>query len=229
MEYEEAVKSTLTEFMNNAKAQRQPVEIEQTETEEAIETAQPNDVYQNRRNAMYEAPVREARGAKPRMQLDLSAIQDSHIKQAYKKAKDDSEYYNSIGNRQYANMVKQKYMEDEFLPVVDALVRMNGLGAVQSNQQALSELDGLTLLNGNEGVGYTQAYLANMYALEGAVERSDAMVAKALREIRALCANDQIRTAVGKANDIKKRIDAGENVASGEDYELIQRVALYGA
>lgn len=199
-----------------------------TETEEIVETPQPTDVYQNRRDAMYETPVRSARGATPRMKLDLSALQDSNIKYAHKKALDDSEYYTSIGNKQYANMVKQKYMEDEFLPVVDAMVRMNGLGAVQSNQQILRELDALTLLDGNEGVGYTQAYLANMYALEGAVERSDAMVAKALREIRALCANDQIRTAVGKANDIKRRIDAGENQATGQDYALIQKVALYG-
>lgn len=228
MEYEEAVKLTLSEFLNNAKAQRQPVEIEHTETEEVIETTQPNDVYQNRRNEMYDTKTRNARGAMPRMKLDLSALQDSNIKYAHKKALDDSEYYTSICNKQYANMVKQKYMEDEFLPVVDALVRMNGLGAVQSNQQVLSELDGLTLLNGNQGHGYTQAYLASMYGLEDAVERTDAMVEKAIREIKYLCANDQIRSAVGKANDIKKRIDAGENVASGEDYEVLQRVALYG-
>lgn len=225
MEYEEAVKETLTEFVNNAKAQRQPVK-QVAETIE--ETMQPTDVYQDRRNAMYETPVRSARGATPRMKLDLSALQDSNIKYAYKKALDDSEYYTSIGNRQYANMVKQKYMEDEFLPVVDALVRMNGLGAVQSNQQILNELDALTLLDGNQGQGYTQAYLASMYDLEDAVERTDAMVEKAIREIKYLCANDQIRTAVGKANDIKRRIDAGENQAGADDYELLQRVALYG-
>lgn len=226
MEYEEAVKETLTEFVNNAKAQRQPVK-QVAETIE--ETMQPTDVYQDRRNAMYETPVRSARGAAPRMKLDLSALQDSNIKYAYKKALDDSDYYTSIGNKQYANMIKQKYMEDEFLPVVDALVRMNGLGAVQSNQQILNELDALTLLDGNQGQGYTQAYLASMYELEDAVERTDAMVEKAIREIKYLCANDQIRTAVGKANDIKRRIDAGENQATRDDYEIVQKVALYGA
>lgn len=223
MDIDEAINSTNEEIFTPFG------EIEQTtETEEVSETPQATDVYQNRRNEMYETPVRSARGATPRMKLDLSALQDSNIKYAHKKALDDSEYYTSIGNKQYANMIKQKYMEDEFLPVVDALVRMNGLGAVQSNQQALSELDSLTLLNGNQGQGYTQAYLASMYELEDAVERTDAMVEKVIREIKYLCANDQIRSAVGKANDIKKRIDAGENVASGEDYGLIQRVALYG-
>lgn len=201
---------------------------ETTETEEIVETPAPTDVYQNRRNEAYDMPKRDARGAMPRMRLDLTALQNSGIQHAYKKAKDDSEYYKNTGNSKYSTMIKQQYMEDKFLPVVDALVRMNGLGAVQSNQQILSELDGLTLLEGNQGQGYTQAYLASMYGLEDAVERTDAMVEHAIREIKYLCANDQIRAAVGKANDIKKRIDAGENVASGEDYELIQKVALYG-
>lgn len=202
---------------------------EQTETiEETVDAPQSTDVYQSRRNEMYNANPRGARGAKPRMKLDLSLIQDSGIREAYKKAKDDSEYYTSVGNKQYANMVKQRYMEEKFLPIVDAMVRMNGLGALQASPQVLAELDALTLLEGNPGNGYTQAYLASMYAAEGEVERTDAMVAKALREIKALCANDQIRSAVGKANDIKRRIDAGENQATTEDYEILQKVALYG-
>lgn len=200
---------------------------EQTETVEETIT-EPTDLLQESRNKRREYQPRGSRGAKPKMQLDLSAIEDSAITTAYKKAKDDSDYYTSIGNRQYADMVRQQYMDDYFLPAVDALIKMNGMGAVQSNKELLRKLDTLTLLEGTDGNGYTETFITSMYAPEGQLEVSDGQVQDAVREIVYLCETDQIRSAVGKANGIKKRIDAGENVATDEDYEIIQKVALYG-
>lgn len=201
---------------------------EVSETEETVSSNQPTDLLQNSRKSRREVEPRGSRGARPKMQMDMSAITDTGIQYHYKKTKDDSDYYNSIGNKQYARMLKQQYMEDYFLPAVDAMVKLNGLGAMQSNPEVLRQLDELTLLEGNGGSGYTQAYLANLYVPEGQLERSDKQVEQAVRDIMRLCESDQIRSAVGKANDMKRRIDAGENIATDEDYEIVQRVALYG-
>lgn len=201
--------------------------VEQSETVEETSVEQPVDLLQQSRNNRREYQPRGSRGAMPRMKLDLSAI-DDNLMYAYKKAKDDSDYYKNIGNRQYANMVRQQYMEDWYLPAVDALIKMNGMGAVQTNKELLRKLDALTLLDGTDGNGYTETFIASMYTPEGQLEASDRQVQDAVREITYLCETDQIRSAVGKANGIKKRIDAGENVATDEDYEIIQRVALYG-
>lgn len=207
-------------------------EVIETETVEETATdtnvGATTDLLQQSRDQRREYQPRGSRGAMPRMKLDLSAI-DDNLMYAYKKAKDDSDYYTNIGNRQYANMVKQQYMEDWYLPAVDALIKMNGMGAVQANKELLRKLDALTLLDGTEGNGYTETFIASMYAPEGQVEASDGQVQDAVREITYLCETDQIRSAVGKANTIKRSIDAGENVATDTDYEVIQKVALYGS
>lgn len=227
MDFNEAIKATAMDFVEQAHNARQPEgTVNQTETVEETIT-EPTDLLQESRDQRRAYKPRGSRGAMPRMKLDLSAINDN-LMYAYKKAKDDSDYYKNIGNRQYAEMVRQQYMEDWYLPAVDALIKMNGMGAIQSNKELLSKLDALTLLDGTEGNGYTETFIASMYAPEGQVEASDAQVQDAVREITYLCESDQIRSAVGKANGIKKRIDAGENVATDEDYEIIQRVALYG-
>lgn len=200
---------------------------EVSETEEEV-VQKPVDLLQQSRNARREYEPRGSRGAKPKMKLDLSAVQDGRLRHAYKKAKDDSDYYTKVGNKQYASMIKQQYMEDYFLPAIDALVKLNGMGAVQTNADLLAQIDSLALVEGSRGQGYTKAFLQSMYEPEGVVERSDGQVRDAVKQIRYLCETDQIRTAVGKANDIKRRIDSGENVADDEDYEIVQRVALYG-
>lgn len=198
-----------------------------TETEQ-VQVAEPTDLLQQQRDQWRETEARSSRGAKPKMKLDVSMIEDIDLQGAYKKAKDDSDYYTSIGNKQYASMIKQQYMQDKFLPVVDAMVKLNGMGAVQANQDILRQLDQLTLLDGTRGNGYTEMLVRSLYRPEEQVERSDGQVRDAVKSIRMLCETDQIRSAVGRANDIKRRIDAGENVASQDDYEVIQRVALYG-
>lgn len=207
-------------FFGDGSAVEQSEVVEETITE-------PTDMLQQSRNDRREYQTRGSRGAKPKIKLDLSAVNEQ-LTHAYKKAKDDSDYYTRIGNRQYASMIRQQYMDDWYLPAVDALIKMNGMGAVQTNHELLRNLDALTLLDGTGGDGYTETFIASMYAPEGQLETSDGQVRQAVKDITYLCESDQIRSAVGKANGIKKRIDAGENIATDEDYEIIQRVALYG-
>lgn len=202
------------------------------ETEEVVSSNQPTDLLQTQRNAWRDAEPRKARGSRPKIKLDMTAVDNSGIRQQYKKAKDDSDYYNSIGNKQYSSMVKQQYMQDYFLPAIDAMVKLNGMEAMLANKEVLADLDALTLLDGTRGSGYTEAFIRSMYKPEqnamSVVERSDAQVEQAVRDIKYLCETDQIGSAVGRASDIKRSIDNGENVASEEDYEIVQRVALYG-
>lgn len=203
-----------------------------SETEEVVSSNQPTDLLQTQRNAWRDAEPRRARGSRPKIKLDMTAVDNSGIRQQYKKTKDDSDYYNSIGNKQYSSMVKQQYMQDHFLPAIDAMVKLNGMEAMLANKEVLADLDALTLLDGTRGSGYTEAFIRSMYKPEsnamGVVERSDAQVEQAVRDIKYLCETDQIRSAVGKAKEIKRSIDNGENVASEDDYEIVQKVALYG-
>lgn len=205
---------------------------ELTETEEVVSSNQPTDLLQTQRDAWRDAEPRKARGSRPKMKLDMTAIDNSGIKQQYKKAEDDSDYYTNIGNKQYSTMVKQQYMNDYFLPAIDAMVKLNGMEAMLANKDVLTQLDELTLLDGTRGSGYTEAFIRSMYSPEtnamGVVEKSDGQVEQAVRDITYLCETDQIRNAVGKAKEIKRSIDNGGNVASESDYEIIQRVALYG-
>lgn len=123
-------------------------------------------------------------------------------------------------------------MTDYFLPAIDAMVKLNGMEAMLANKEVLADFDALTLLDGTRGSGYTEAFIRSMYKPEqnamGVVERSDRQVEQAVRDIKYLCETDQIRSAVGRANDIKRSIDSGENQATTEDYSVIQRVALFG-
>lgn len=202
------------------------------ETEEIISSNQPTDLLQMQRNTWRDVEPRQARGSRPKIKLDMTAVVNSGIRQQYKKAKDDSDYYNSIGNKQYSSMVKQQYMQDYFLPAIDAMVKLNGMEAMLANKEVLADLDALTLLDGTRGSGYTEAFIRSMYKPEqnamSVVERSDAQVEQAVRDIKYLCETDQIGSAVGRASDIKRSIDNGENVASEEDYGIVQKVALYG-
>lgn len=207
--------------------------VEATDQVTDTNVGKPTDLFQTQRNTWRETELRKARGSRPKIKLDMSAIDNSGVRQQYRKAKDDSDYYTSTGNRQYSSQVKQQYMADVFLPAIDAMVKLNGMEAMLANKEALSSLDALTLLDGTRGAGYTEAFIRSMYEPEanamGVVERSDRQVEQAVRDIKYLCETDQIRSAVGRANDIKGSIDGGDNIASEEDYEVIQRVALYGA
>ena len=194
-------------------------------------TPQPfaNDALQTERMKRREMRRQEGnhtRGAMPSIRIDMDAITDSNLPYQYKKAKSDSEYLKGIGKPAESSMVKQQYMEDYFLPAVDAMVRMNSMEAVLSNPQVLDALDHYTLLDGTRGNGYTKAYILSLYAPTGVVQKSDGRVRHAVMRIKALCEDDMIRTAVGIAQRIKGDIDSGKSSATNEDYELITRVAL---
>lgn len=197
-----------------------------TEEEQAgIEYSGPFDLVQQQRNSLYEMTAPTYRGGRPRMAVDFSMIEET-LPARFKKAKNDSDYYTAQGNKTNATLIKQQYMNDVFLPAVDALVRANSLEAIVANNDILSKLDSYTLLDGTRGSGYTKTYLTKMYAPTGQIEASDGKVRHDLNRIRMLVDQDENRMASSLAKQLKDAIDAGQHLASSEDYAIIEKVAL---
>lgn len=185
------------------------------------------DFYQQNYNNRFEASKRKiAKGSRPKIANDANDIL-ARLRPRYKKAKDDSDILSSQGEKQRASMVKQQYMEEEFLPAVEALVAFNSVDEVLNNKDVLSVFDDCALLDGATS-GYTSEYIRNMYDEFRGNElvNSDAFVRDGVARIRSLANRGQIRSAYGVATSLKKNIDNGKNIASDEDYELIQRIIL---
>lgn len=146
------------------------------------------------------------------------------LAQAYRRAKG----YSESGEKERRELYKQRYMEEQFLPVVESVVNFTSPDELLNSSQALDELDKYAMGIGS-GSGYTEAYVRAAYGdtLGQQVGKSDPTVAQAVRSIRNLAASDQIRAAYGLAQKIKTQIDNGEHMADDADYDLISRVAAY--
>ena len=150
------------------------------------------------------------------------------LAKAYKRAKADSDVLKEKGERGRAEIRRQQYMQENFLPAVEIVVNSTSPDEVLNASKALRELDKYALLEGS-GKGYTATYIRQAYGNQlGNVEgRSDASVRSGVRKINALLDAGEIRTAVGMANKLKDKIDKGMAQADDIDYELIGRVVSY--
>lgn len=180
-----------------------------------------------------QAASREARkafttvGSNGAVVKQLNAILPS-LKMAYKKATDDYEYLLGHGDKQRAEAIKTQYLEDKFLPALEALLNFNTADEVINSSAVIRELDKYALLDGS-GQGYTRAFLAQIHANERGVEMdSDSYVKHCLGKIGLLVNDDRITAASGMARRLMEQIEAGENRASKEDYDLIRQVAMRG-
>lgn len=162
------------------------------------------------------------------------AISGAGLIGAYRRAKDDSDSLKSRGENDRAELVRNQYMEENFLPAVEAVVAYSSPDEFLNNKEALSLFDKYVLGVGRSN-GYTASYLRTAYGkvlgsdLGKRFNGSDAKVAESVMRIKALCDSGNIRTAVGIARRMRKLIDEGENIASEEDYGIIGRVAAYGS
>lgn len=152
---------------------------------------------------------------------------------AHKKAEDDSDSLRDRGEIERADIARRQYMDEKFLPAVEAVVNYTSPDELLNCKDALDALDKYALGIGKPK-GYTAAYVRQAYGdmlgqdLNGNLDRSDDAVKKAVCKIRELADHDEIRTAIGVANQIKKQIDDGEHIATDEDYALIGRVSAFG-
>ena len=220
-ELEKRIKEANDEFLKD-----EPVEEETQE----VELASPVDLYKQRVDEQRKVSERpRLNGSTQKLLVDICAV-TKNLMPKFNKARDDSERLARLGDKQGARISREQYMQDYFLPSVESLVMTNSPEELMNSTKVLSELDKMVLTDGGRADGYTYAFVSQLYkdGMGGVVPTSDTVVEEAVRKIVRLVQSDQIRTAVGMAQRIKDSIDAGENTASTEDYELIQNVALRG-
>lgn len=219
----ETITNSVTDFINGI-----PEAEEVTEVVE--ETPQPTDMWQERQRAIRDQEPARVYGARAKLGLDTNDVLDRGIKQAYKKARDDSDFLRSQGETQRARLVEQQYMQDWFYPVVDAIIRMNSMEEVLASQDVLELLDSLVIgPTSGSNAGYTSVYVSQLYEpVASQIFTSDAEVREGIRRINQLCDEQEIRSAIAVANRLQQQIDMGSNRATPEDYQLIQRIALRG-
>lgn len=195
---------------------------------EAEVVQQPVDFYENNRRQNRDVKQRSHYGIRPYTKAILKQLEQSPIWQARKKAVDDIEYAKATGDKQRAKVLRRQYMEDYYMPTVDAAVRLGSKQDVLSSKEILDDLDSLVILDGIRGNGYTASLVENLYEDGEGPAISDVEVKDALKDIVRHCDNGNIGVAIGLAKRIKNQIDAGNNVAIPEDYDVIQKVALRG-
>lgn len=144
-----------------------------------------------------------------------------------KRAEMDVEYWKARGDKERAQMAKDQYIEEHFLPAVEMVIIASTPDEVLNAKDILKEFDNLSL---QYGPGYTASYIRTAYGdqLGNASARSDGYVQSMVERIKFMSANDQIRAAFGTAKKLKEEIDNGEHTADEDDYEIITRVASIG-
>jgi len=196
---------------------------------------QPVDIYQRNQDRMYEVSQKSfPKGSSRAVDMSVYAVIDGvgseGLSKAYKRAQDDVDALEGQGERGRANIRRQQYMQENFLPAVEIVVNSTSPDEVLANQKALQELDKYVLVaTGASGKGYTASYIRQAYGnqLGQQTGRSDASVQSDVMKINALLDEGQVRTAVGIANKLKDKIDKGEAMAADIDYELLGRVVSF--
>lgn len=223
---EERIKELSKEFF----AASRPTASEDVAAPQAV------DIYQLAYNNRFNESKRQRpNGASPKMKIDadvaISGLSPSEgLRAAFGAAKDTYARLMAKGDVARAKMAQEQYMQDRFLPAIDAIVHANTADELANADNVLDELDKYVLTPGGSTKGYTRAYVQKLYGEEmGKTEPiSDGFVRREVDDISELAAEGQIRAAVGKATKLQKMIDAGEHSASDDDYALIQKVALRG-
>lgn len=193
----------------------------------------PVDIYQMGQNRLRDVSRKSyPRGSSKAVDMSVYAVIDGvgaeGLAKAYKRAQDDIDVLKDQGERGRAQIRRQQYMQEDFLPAVEIVVNSTSPDEVLASKKALNELDKYALLEGS-GRGYTATYIRQAYGNQlGQKEgRSDASVRSEVMRINSMLDNGQVRTAVSIANQIKDKIDRGENQADEVDYELISRVVSF--
>lgn len=226
-DYIERMKEATHRDIENVKAQ------DNAKPEES--TPEPVDIYQRNQDRIYEASQKSyPKGSSAIVNMAVASVIDGAgaegLARAYKRAKDDIATLREQGERGRAELRRQQYMQEDFLPALEVVINSDSPDALLANSKALEELDKYVLLEGS-GKAYTASYVRQAYGnLLGQVKgRSDDSVRSGVRRINALLDNSDVRAALGVANDLKKKIDEGRAEADDIDYELVSRVVSYYA
>lgn len=228
----EEIQKRIEEF---ADAERERVKVK--EVEEEVMGSGFVDLYKQKTSAANsEMKKTRPNGSSSRVNAIAKEIIDgngaSGLSKAYDEYSDRIELLRGNGERNRADIAKKQYMDEKFLPAVESVIRFSSPDELLNCKEALSAFDKYALGAGSMS-GYTASYIRQAYGdllgkdLDGRFNKSDQFVADAVRRIKFLSASDNIRSAVGLANQIKKSIDNGEHIADDDDYALIVRVANF--
>lgn len=181
------------------------------------------------RQRMKEASTLRPLGASPRVKADIEYMAKK-IERAFNIANDTAKTLAAKGDTARARMVQDQYMSDAFLPLLEALTHIVPAEELMNAITSLDTLDKFVLTPGGSPAGYTRSFIQQLYAdgMGRTEPRSDGFVLDAVRRIKCMVADGQIRTSVGLATKTKNAIDKGEHSASKEDYEILQNVAERG-
>ena len=202
--------------------------------ENLVETSSETvDVYQQGQNRLRDVSKKSyPRGSSKAVDMSVYAVIDGvgaeGLAKAYKRAQDDIDVLKDQGERGRAQIRRQQYMQEDFLPAVEIVVNSTSPDEVLANKKALNELDKYALLEGS-GKGYTATYIRQAYGnqLGQATGKDAADTRDAIMRINTLLDNGEIRSAVGLARTLKEKIDRGESIASDSSYDLLGRVVSY--
>lgn len=221
--------------LKNLKETRMELEAADREAEknQPEPMPEPVDIYQRNQDRIYDVSKKTyPKGSSAIVNMAVTSVIDGQgaegLAKAYKRAQDDVDALKDQGERGRADLRRQQYMQEYFLPAVEIVVNSTSPDEVLNSKKALDELDKYVLLEGS-GKGYTATYIRQAYGNQlGQKEgRSDASVQSGVRRLNALLDNGEIRTAFGLANKLKDQIDKGQAMADDIDYELIGRIVAY--
>ena len=151
---------------------------------------------------------------------------------AYKKARDDSDFFKKRGEEDRAEIVRNQYMEEHFLPAVEAVIAYSSPDELLNCREALAALDQYALGVGKTN-GYTAQYVRSAYGnalgedYSARTGKSDDYITRIVYRIKMLANGGSNREAISLAVSAKKDIDEGTHIASDGDYALIGRVASF--
>lgn len=171
-----------------------------------------------------------AHGANPKLKVEIATvIENSGLARKFNLAKMDAEALAANGDKARSRMAMDQYMNDSFMPAIEAIVHMNSADELL-NSSDVDKLDEYVLTMGNAQKGFTKSLIASLYSeeMQTMATASDSVVTDAVRRIKALVADMQIRSAVGLANKTLQMVNTGQQSCSDDDYILLQKVAERG-
>lgn len=196
--------------------------------EQETAPASPRDYY-DEYGELYSQRRDSGHGARAKVAIDAEVVLNS-LPALYKAAKHESDRLVAQGEKGYAKMVRDQYMNEKFMPAIEALIRTNSVDSVMNATTILDMLDKYALIDGGSAKGFTRSFVRSLYGTEvGDSEPfSDSQTRECVAELKRLAADGNIRAAIGKATKVLKKIDSGDQSANSDDYELIQKIALKG-
>jgi len=195
---------------------------------------EPVDIYQRNQDRIYDVSQKSyPKGSSQAVNMATTAVIDGvgaeGLAKAYKRAQDDVDALKDQGERGRAEIRRQQYMQEYFLPAVEIVVNSTSPDLVLSNEKALQELDKYVLLEGS-GKGYTATYIRQAYGNQLGQQQtnhSDSNVQSGVMRINALLDEGRVREALGIANDLLDKIKRGEAMADDVDADLLGRITSF--